>query len=147
MKIVCKKAKEWLNRNYNAHKQLDADRRTLEIMENRLQSGVARYESDGTEHHDADQAKARHDDALLDYSIQKAKVEKEERRLVREMVKTRKAIDGLSDPEQKAVAIDRYINRLRWEDIAKLEHVSIAKVYRLNAQMLEKMAEILKFKY
>lgn len=147
MKTVCKKAQEWLNRNYNAHKQLDADRRTLEIMENRLQSGVARYQSDGTESHDADAAKTRHDDALLDYSMQKDKVEKEERRLIKETVKTREAIDKLSDPSQKAVAIDRYINRLRWEDIAKLEHVSIAQVYRLNTAMLEKMAEILKFKY
>lgn len=147
MKEVCKKAKNWLNRNYNDHKQLDADRRTLEIMENRLSAGVARYDSDGTESHDADAAKARHDDALLDYSTQKAKVEKEERRLFRELVKTRNAIDQLSDPAQKAVAIDRYINRLRWEDIAKVEHVSIAQIYRLHRFMLEQMAEILKFKY
>lgn len=144
MKTICKKAQSWLNRNYNAHKQLDADKRMLEIMENRLQSGVARYESDGTESRDADAAKARHDDALLEYSMQRQKVEKEERRLIREMVKTRNAIDLLDDPAQKAVAIDRYINRLRWEDIATLEHVSIAQVYRINATMLEKMADILK---
>ena len=144
MKTICKKAQSWLNRNYNAHKQLDADKRMLEIMENRLQSGVTRYESDGTESRDADAAKARHDDALLEYSMQRQKVEKEERRLIREMVKTRNAIDLLDDPAQKAIAIDRYINRLRWEDIATLEHVSIAQVYRINATMLEKMADILK---
>ena len=147
MKTVCKRAQGWLNRNYNAHKQLEADLRMLEIMQNRLQSGVARYENDGSSIHDADAAKAQYDDALLDYSMQKEKVEKEERRLVKEMAKTRRMIDLLDDPCHKAIAIDRSINRLRWEDVAKLEHISIAQIYRLHRAMLEKMAELLKFKY
>lgn len=144
MKYKCKRAKEWLNRNFNEHKQLDADRRMLEIMSNRLQSGVARYESDGSECHDPDKSRGRHEDALLDFSTQKAKVEKEERRLVSEMAKTRSAISQLDDPELSALATDRYINRLRWEDIAKLEHISPAQVYRNHLKMLEKMADILK---
>lgn len=147
MKKVCERAQNWLNRNFNAHKQLEADLRMLEIMENRLQSGVARYDNDGTGSRDTDAARARHDDALLEYSLQKEKVEKEQRRLVKEMAKTRRMIDLLDDPLHKALAIDRYINRLKWEDIAKLEHVSIAQVYRHKLTMLEKMAEILKFKY
>ena len=144
MKHSCRLAKNWLNRNFNAYKQLEADQRMLEIILNRLQSGVARYESDGTECHDPDASKARHDDALLEYSELKAKVEKEEKRLVSEAIKTREAISQLSDPAHRAVAVDRYINRLRWEDIATLEHISIAQVYRLNLTMLEKMAEILR---
>ena len=139
----CYKAKEWLNRNYNKAIQLEADQRMLETMSARLGSCVAKYETDGTQSHDADQARARHEDALLEFSEQKAKVEKEERELMQGMTETRRAIDYLADPMHKAVAIDRYINRLRWADIATLEHVSIAQVHRLHAAMLEKIAVIL----
>ena len=145
MKNKCKKAKDWLNRNYNAYRQLDADKRMLEVMKNRLGSGVAKYESDGSESHDTDKARARHEDALLDFSTQKDKVEKEERRLIAETMKTKAAIDRLDDPALRAIATDRYINRLKWEDIATLEHISSAQVFRLNLNMLEKMADILEF--
>ena len=145
MKNKCKKAKDWLNRNYNAYRQLDADKRMLEVMKNRLGSGVAKYESDGSESHDTDKARARHEDALLDFSTQKDKVEKEERRLIAETMKTKTAIDRLDDPALRAIATDRYINRLKWEDIATLEHISSAQVFRLNLNMLEKMADILEF--
>lgn len=145
MKNKCKRAKDWLNRNFNAYRQLDADKRMLEVMKNRLGSGVARYESDGSESHDSDKARARHEDALLDFSTQKDKVEKEERRLFAETVETKAAIDKLDDPALKAIATDRYINRLKWEDIATLEHISSAQVFRLNKTMLEKMADILDF--
>ena len=140
----CYHVKEWLNRNYNKAVQLEADRRMLEQMSNRLGSGVAKYETDGTQGHDADQARARHEDALLEYSMQKQKVENEERELIAGMALTRKAIDELSDPALQAVAIDRYINRLRWADIATLEHVSIAQVHRYHATMLERMVDVVK---
>ncbi|MBO5971240.1 MAG: hypothetical protein J6S14_22425 [Clostridia bacterium] len=145
MKNKCKRAKDWLNRNFNAYRQLDADKRMLEVMKNRLGSGVARYESDGSESHDSDKARARHEDALLDFSTQKSKVETEERRLIAETMKTKSAIDQLDDPALRAIATDRYINRLKWEDIATLEHISNAQVFRLNLTMLEKMADILDF--
>lgn len=138
------RAKQWLNRNYNDHRQLEADKRMLEIMENRLGSGVAQYETDGSGAHDPDKSRARHEDALLEYSAQRHKVESEEKTLIVEMRKTRTAIEQLDDPSLKAIATDRYINRLSWNDIATLEHVSIAQAYRLNTIMLEKMADILK---
>ena len=144
MKNEAYQAKNWLNRNYNLSRQLEADQRMLEIMLNRLTSGVSKYESDGSESHDPDAAKARHDDALLEYSIQKNKVEQEARKLTEEDLKTRKAIAELSDPTHRALAVDRYINRLKWDAIAALEHRSVAQVYRDHKTMLERMAEILR---
>lgn len=138
------KAKQWLNRNYNDARRYEADLRMLEVMSNRLQSGVSKYETDGTQSHDPDAAKTRHDDALLEYSMQKAKVEKEGKTILLEMAKTRRAIAELSDPAHQAVAIDRYINRLRWQDIAALEHISAAQVHRVHQAMLERMAVILR---
>lgn len=139
-------AKLWLNRNFNKARQLEADQRMLEIMRNRLGSAVATYETDGTQSHDTDQARARHEDALIDYSMQKAKVEKEERELLAGMTETREEIEKLGDPSLRAVAIDRYINRLKWNDIATLEHVSIAQVHRIHQTMLVEMVDILKNK-
>lgn len=136
-------AKNWLNRNYHLSRQVEADQRMLELLNNRLGSGVAKYESDGSESHDSDAARARHEDTLLEYSQLKEKLEKESIILVQETAKTRKAIDELGDPALKALAVDRYINRLRWEDISKLEHISIAQVFRINEKMLEEMSHIL----
>lgn len=144
MKSKCIKAQHWLNRNYNAYRKLEADKRMLEVMKNRLGSGVSKYESDGSESHDTDKARARHEDALLDFSELKGKIEKEERRLFAETVETKAKIDQLDDPTLQAIATDRYINCLKWEDIARLEHISRAQLYRFNTKMLEQMADILK---
>ena len=116
----------------------------LEVMTARLGNAVATYETDGSECHDADRSRARHEDALLEYSDQKAKVEKEERELMQGMTETRNAIDQLEDPRHQAVAIDRYINRLKWKDIATLEHFSLAQVHRIHLLMLDKMGDILR---
>lgn len=137
------RAKCWLNRNYNLNKQVEADQRMLEILQDRLGSGVAKYESDGTECHDSDAARKRHEDILLELSQLRERYEREKRQLVEETAKTRKAIGELQDPAQRAVAVDRYINRLKWENIAELEHIAIAQVYRLNSLMLEQMANVL----
>lgn len=139
-----KDAKAWLNKCYFLSKELEADRRTLEVMQSRLGANVSKYESDGTENHDPDAAKARHDDALLDYSMQAQLVEAKERELGEAIRKRQKAIEELSDPAHRAVAKDRYLNRLRWEDVAKVEHISIAQVYRVNAAMLERMVQVLR---
>ena len=144
MRAALKRADQWLNRNYNLHLELEADLRKLAKLQNRLGSGVAKYESNGTESHDPDAAKARHDDTLLEYSEQMARVEKEQHNLRLESLKTREAIDKLTDPAHRAIAIDRYLNYMKWEAIAKAEHISNAEVYRRKELMLEKMAEILK---
>lgn len=144
MRDECYQAKLWLNRNYYSSKQLAADRRMLAIIENALGSGVARYENDGTSSGDSDAARARHEDKLLEYSEQKERVEREERELLADMAKTRRAIDRLEDEDHKAVAIERYVNLRKWNDIADSIHISRAQLFRVHDRMLEKMAEILR---
>jgi len=144
MRKALKDAERWLNRNYNFIQQVEADKRMLTILTNRLESSVSKYETDGTDVHDVDQSKQRREDLLLDYSSLKAIVEKEERKLAKELYQTRKMIDKLSKPEYISLAVDRYINRLKWEDISALEHISKSHLYRLRLEMLEEMTEILK---
>ena len=113
MNHLSRKAQAWLNRNHKLYLDFEADLRTLEIMSGRLGSGVAQYESDGTEAHDADASRARHEDALLDYSAQRSKVEKLKAKIEEETTRTQSMIDQMSEPELRAVAKDRYINCLR----------------------------------
>lgn len=139
-----KEAKRWLNRNYLFIRKVMADKRTLEKLENQLGSGVSKYENDGTGNNDQDIARKRHEDALIDYSEILTRYESEERQLIKETAKTRRAIEELDDPDLIAVATDRYINLMKWEDIAVAESVSRAQVFRLHDKMLEKMAKILR---
>lgn len=144
MRDECYQAKLWLNRNYYSSRQLDADRRMLAVIENVVNSAVARYESDGTSSGDADAARHRHEDKLIEYSEQLERVERESRELAEEMLKTRRAIDKLEDEDHRAVAIERYINRQKWNDIADIIHMSRAQLFRVHDKMLEQMAKILK---
>ena len=144
MRDDCYQAKLWLNRNYYSSRQLAADRRMLAVIENLLGSGVARYENDGTSSGDSDAARARHEDKLLEYSEQKARVEREERELAAEMLKTRRAIEKLEEEDLKTVATERYINLRKWRDIEELIHISRAQLFRVHEKMLEKMADIIR---
>ena len=143
MRDECYQAKLWLNRNYYSSRQLDADKRMLAVIENIINSGVANYANDGIDG-DSDAARTRHEDKLLEYSMQRERVERETRQLLAENEKTRRAIDKLEDEDQKAVAINRYINRQKWNDIADIIHISRAQLFRVHDKMLEAMAKILR---
>lgn len=144
MRKALKDAEDWLNRNYNLFNQVEAGKRMLAILSNRLEASVSQYETDGTNVHDVDKSKQRREDLLLDYSSLKASVEKDEKKLIEGLALTRQKIDLLSKPEYISLAIDRYINRLKWEDISALEHISKSHLYRLRLEMLEEMTEILR---
>jgi hypothetical protein len=144
MRKAMKRAEEWLNRNYHFIRQVEANKRMLMILSNRLESSVSQYETDGTGTRDIEKNKQRREDLLLDYSELKGLVEKDEKKLVEEVTLTRKKIELLSKPEYISLAIDRYINRLKWEDISNLEHISKSHLYRLRLEMLEEMTVILR---
>lgn len=144
MRKAMKQAEQWLNRNYHFIRQVEANKRMLMILSNRLESSVSQYETDGTGTRDVEKSKQRREDMLLDYSELKGLVEKDEKKLVDELTLTRKKIDLLSKPEYVSIAIDRYINRLKWEEISNLEHISQSHLYRLRLEMLEEMTVILR---
>lgn len=138
------RAEEWLNRNYNDFLKLESARRTLTFIENKLTGGVSQYEIDGTESHDPEKSKFRREEYLLTYSELKKEIEDDELKLLKEIMKTREKIEQLSSSEYIAVATDRYINRLKWPDIAKLEHMSKQKLYIIRTNLLKEMVDILR---
>ena len=136
-------ADKWLNRAYALNLELEANERRLDKLANSLNSGVARYQSDGTESHDPERSKANREDALLEYSETMDKVEKLRRDLYEENVKTLKAIDQISTGELRAITIDRYINCMTWKEIASAEHISKSEADRRRLRMLEQMVRII----
>lgn len=141
----CYKAKQWLRRAHKFALRVEADARMLEVLANRIGAGVAKYETDGAKV-DREDARKRKEDDLLSYSEQRARVEKEQIQLITEMTKTRRAIKEIGDPVLESIAINRYINRLGWDDVIKLSHYSRAQVFRYHLKILEEMAKILQSK-
>lgn len=142
----CKKAKKWLGRAHKLALRFEADARMLEILNNRINSGVAKYENDGASI-DRDAAKKRKEDDLLSYCEQRQRVEAEQLQLIEEMTRSRKIIKEIYDPVLESIAINRYINRLSWDDVVKLSHYSRAQVFRYHLRMLEEVAKVLQSKH
>lgn len=145
MKDECYKAKQWLRRAHKFALKVEADARMLELLANRVNSGVAKYENTGASV-DRDDARKRKEDDLLSYSDQRALVEKEQLQLIAEMTKSRKIIKQIGDPVLENIAINRYVERLNWDAVIKLSNYSRAQVFRLHLRMLEELAKVLQSK-
>ena len=142
----CYKAKQWLRRAHKFALRVEADARMLEVLSNRINSGVAKYENDGASV-DRDTAKKRKEDDLLSYCEQRQRVEAEQLQLIAEMTRSRQIIKEIDDPVLESIAINRYINRLCWEDVIKLSHYSRAQDFRYHLRMLEEVAKVLQNKH
>ena len=136
-------AKNWLMRLTDYAAKVDAERRTLEMLQHRLYRGVAHY--DGPGRHDPDAARAAHETALLDFSEQAARVEKAQKAYMAELEITREILETLPT-YLRPLAIDRYINGQKWKELEKIYPYSIAELYRQNNEILEHVAEILNAK-
>ena len=134
-------AKLWLTRLENYAAKLKTEKRTLEILENRLYKGVSRYEG-YTGRADPMQAQAAHEDAMLAYSEQAERIQKAQADYLRELKITREVLEQLPGL-LSAIATDRYINGLKWENIEKLYNYGHAQLFRLNGDILEHVADIL----
>lgn len=143
MKKECYDAKQWLKRTHKLALRVEADKRFLEILADRINQAVAKYETDGTAT-DRDSARKRREDEMLEYTEQRDHVEQEQLELIAEMTKTRNIVKSLNDPTLEAVAVNRYVNRLQWDDIIKLTHYSRSQVFRFHLKMLEELAKVLK---
>lgn len=145
MKDKCYRAKQWLRRAHKFALRVEADARMLEVLANRVGSGVAKYENTGASL-DREDTRKRKEDDLLSYSEQRALVEQEQIQLINEMTKSRQIIREIHDPVLESIAINRYINRLSWDDVIRLAHYSRAQVFRYHLKMLEELAKILQSK-
>ena len=145
------RAKEWLTRNDGLVEELKADYEVLLLMSGKVNSAVAAYETDGSNHRDIEAAKARREDALLDFSKQTAKIEAKQIALIEEMNKTQDVIDKIEFKTSRgdysalyrAIAKRRYVIGQKWPEIAKTIHRSRQQLDRDNATICELVADIL----
>ena len=141
----CYRAKQWLRRAHKFALRVEADERMLEILAGRVNNAVAKYENDGASV-DRDESRKRHEDDLISYAEQRERVESEQLQLIEEMTQTRRVVRLMNEPLLESIAINRYINRLSWDDVIRLENYSRAQVFRLHLKMLEELAKVLKDK-
>lgn len=145
------RAKEWLTRNDGLKEELDAEYDTLLVMSGRVNSAVAAYETDGSNHRDIEAAKARHEDALLDFSSQMERIQKKQLKLIVELNKTQDVIDQIEHKTSRgdygalfrAIAKRRYVVGQKWPEIAKLVNRSEQQLLKDNAKICELVADIL----
>lgn len=145
------RAKEWLTRNDGLREELEAEYDTLLVMSGRVNSAVAAYETDGSNHRDIEAAKARREDALLDFSSQMERIQKKQLKLIEEMNKTQDVIDQIEYRTSRgdygalfrAIAKRRYVAGQKWPEIVKLVNRSEQQLNRDNAIICELVADIL----
>lgn len=145
------RAKLWLTRTDGLTEEIEADYQVLEKMKNRVNAAVSKYENDGSNNRDVEAAKARHEDALLDYSSQLAKIKGKELALNQELQKTEEVINMIVyvkggenlGATYRAIAKRRYIVGEKWFLIANKVHRSESQVYKDNLVILEIVSDIL----
>ncbi len=126
-------AKKWLNRMYGVANHIESLRRKQEEVLSSL-SGIGKYEEHipGSDPNLTESKQIR-------YSEISAEIEKQLHKLHKEDLRTLEVIEHLDDEEQKAVLIDRYLNRLPWNLIISSHNYAERQVYRYHDKALEKI--------
>lgn len=134
-------AKDWLTYLEDLAEKLKAERRTLEFLQNRLCSGVSKYDSFAGRS-DLIVSQAAHDDAQISISMQRERIEKAQRNYISRLETTRKVLEQIP-PRMQAIAIDRYINGIKWEKLETLHNYSKSQLFNINRKILNCVADIL----
>lgn len=137
-------AKIWLLRLNDYADKLKAERRTLEMMQDRLCRSVSKYEG-YTGRADPILARAAHDDALIELSLQAERVEKAQRVYIAELEITKQVIDAIP-ADLQPLAIDKYINGVKMDKLEKLYNYGKTQLYTFCGRILDNVAEVLNAK-
>ncbi len=126
-------SKIWLNRMYGVANHIESLRRKQEEVLSSL-SGIGKYEETITGS-DPNPTESKY----LKYSEISGEIERLLHRLHLEDLRTLEVIEHLNNEEQKAVLIDRYLNRLPWNLIISSHNYAERQVYRYHDDALEKV--------
>lgn len=126
-------SKRWLNRMYGTANHIESLRRKQEEVLSSL-SGINNYEE-----HIGGSDPNPTENKYLKYSELSAEIEKQLHNLHKEDLRTLEVIEHLDNEEQKAVLIDRYLNRLPWNLIISSHNYAERQVYRYHDDALERV--------
>lgn len=138
------KAKKWLVSYRRFYRQTISKRNLLEALEATVNKCISTYESDGTNSRDVEISKQKYEDALLEYSKQRAELEQKEAELIARTNEVANAVGQLSDPDHMDIATDLYLKNMTWEQCWNDLHISKATLDRKHKDMLTELAKILK---
>lgn len=126
-------SKRWLNRMYGVANHIESLKRKQEEVLSSL-SGIGKYE-ESVSGSDPNPTESKY----LKYSEISAEIEKQLHKLHKEDLRTLEVIEHLDNEEQKAILIDRYLNRLPWNLIISSHNYAERQVYRYHDEALEKI--------
>lgn len=137
--------KKWLNRLIDLYDRAEKIRNQINVMESYINNAVSNYENSGRGRTDLIVRQQQREDALLTYSMKQAEYDKEYMKFVREELITINVLDRMENRRHAVLLFDRYINRLKWEDIIKSKRYDMKKSQLLNhhTQALEELALLL----
>lgn len=124
-------SKCWLNRMYGVASHVESLKRKREEVLASL-SGIPKYKESfpGSDPKSVETK-------LVNYSELSSMIEEQLHLLNHEDAKTLDIIEKLADEMQKAILIDRYLNRMSWQKIAKLHNYTERQIYRIHDSALE----------
>ena len=123
-------SKCWLNRMYGVASHIESLKRKREEVLTSL-SGIPKYEESfpGSDPKSVETK-------LVNYSELSSMIEEQLHLLNHEDARTLDVIEKLRDDIQKAILIDRYLNRMSWQKIAKLHKYTERQIYRIHDSAL-----------
>lgn len=139
------KAKLWLEQLSDFYADAEKTRREIELIESRINCAVSSYEHTGAGRADLIVRQQQHEDALLNYSVKREEYERKYMRFVKQEFACMILFEQLGNRLHGLILFDRYINRIKFDDMPKLKRYEIKKrqIYRTFTDALEELAPLL----
>lgn len=136
-------AKEWLNRMYHVVNEIEALERKRENVIASL-SGIGKYDSENIPAQTGENAT---ESKNIEYSILSELIEKKQTKLSKGDLRTLEVINKLGETAEehimKAILIDRYLNRLSWEEVSRNQNYSPSRTYEIHSIALDKIYQFI----
>lgn len=131
-------AKDWLNRNYSKHEEIQALRMKLEDMRAGSVKAVSVPEADKVQTQPDPKSGENYILAIVTFEEM---VNQKERQLHLSDLETARTIDLLADSMERTVLIYRYLSYQHWNRISNMMGYSERHLYEIHENALEHIAD------
>lgn len=131
-------SKRWLNRSIGSHRYVKALQRRLDSFP---YANITNYENDGSPRKDPKENVQ--ESKMLEYSELRRLIDETNKNIETFDVETLRTINEIESNLQKTILVERYINMLSWDDIAKKVDYSRSHVQRIHGAALLSLFQVL----
>lgn len=132
-------SKRWLNRGIGSHRYVKALERRLYSF---TYANITNYENDGSAR--TEPKENIQESKMLEYSELRRLIDETKASIETNDIETIKTINEIDSNLQKTILVERYVNLLSWDDIAKKVGYSTAHVQRIHGVALLSLFKVLK---